>query len=405
MVPTMSDRPVTQLTSSHRAAQSRRGQALVETALILPIILILLLGAIDLGRLFFSYVTLHQAARIAANAASVDPATVAADVPDLIAEESAVMNCGPLDPPELVYTRAGTPIADAQIGDYAQVELSCEFSLITPLATQLFDGPMEMRARASFPVRTGCIGCSPGTGGGVPPPPPPEQCRTVPNLVGLSFAGARHAWHSAGFIGAFNPAAGDDTRTVASPPVIAPDDLACPLSDGVAIFNASVTVVPEPADTEPAPCEMLPNLIGMTISQARSAWSATGFAADGELLPPGPDPDANAVVTAQEAQEGGTPLTTQPEPGVTCLDPAAAPPIDVEVTTGAAWPPPPDPPCQVPHMIDKTRNVGEAEWVAENFTGTFSPANGNWIIKSQSIPGFSYVPCEASITVSKDPDP
>ena len=63
-------------------------------------------------------------------------------MPALIANEDAVMNCDPLDPPTLVYTRAGTPIADAAIGDYAQVELSCEFALITPLATQLFDGPM-----------------------------------------------------------------------------------------------------------------------------------------------------------------------------------------------------------------------------------------------------------------------
>ena len=89
--------------------------------------------------------------------------------------------------------------------------------------------------------------------------------------------------------------------------------------------------------------------------------------------------------------------------GVTCLDAAADPPIDLEVTTGAAWTPPPDPPCQVPHMIDKTRNVGEGEWDAANFTGTFSPPNGNWTIESQSIPGFSWVPCDASITVSQHP--
>ena len=387
--------------STLQPAQPRRGQALVETALVLPIILILLLGAIDLGRLFFSYVTLHQAARIAANAASVDPDTTAADVPGLIANEDAVMNCDPLHPPTLVYTRAGTPVTVAELGDYAQVELSCEFSLITPLATQLFGGPMEMRARATFPVRTGCIGCSPGTGGGVPPPPPPEQCRTVPNLLGMSVAGARHAWNSAGFIGAFNPAAGNDTRTVSSPPVITPDDLACPLANGLAIFTASVTVVPEPADTEPAPCEMVPNLIGMTIAEARDAWDDTAF--DGEILPAPPDVDPFARVTVQEAEQAGTPLPSQPRPGVTCLDPDADPPIDIDLTIGTGWPPPPDAPCQVPHMIDKTRPVGAQEWVAAGFSGIYSPSNGGWTIKSQSIPGFSWVPCESSIVVSKDP--
>jgi TadE-like protein len=376
------------------------GQALVETALIFPIILILLLGAIDLGRLFFSYVTLHQAARVAANAASVDPATITADVPDLIADENAVMNCGTLDAPVLVYSRAGAPITNAEIGDYAQVEVSCSFELITPLATQLFGGPMEMRARASFPVRTGCLGCSAGTGGGVPPPPPPEPCRTVPNMVGMSFAGARHAWHAAGFIGAFNPSAGTDTRTIATV-VITPDDLQCPLANGVAIFNASVTVVAAPADTEPAPCTVLPNLKGMTIAEARAAWDATDFT--GATLPPPPDVNPNARVTAQQARAGGTPLSPQPAPGVACLDPDTDPPTDLMLTTGASWPAPPPPPCQVPHMIDKRRPVAQSDWTAAQFTGSFSPTNGNFVVKKQSIPGFSWVPCASTITVSNQP--
>jgi hypothetical protein len=400
MVSTMSDMAVTHDRTILTAARSRRGQALVETALIFPIILILLLGAIDLGRLFFSYVTLHQAARVAANAASVDPSTTTADVPVLIADENAVMNCGSLDPPVLVYSRAGTPIANAEIGDYAQVEVSCAFELITPLATQLFGGPMEMRARASFPVRTGCLGCSAGTGGGVPPPPPPEPCRPVPNLVGLSLAGARHAWQSAGFIGAFTPSAGNNTGTVASA-VITPDDLACPLSSGVAIFNASVTVIPAPPDSEPAPCSVLPNLKGMTIAEARSAWDATDFT--GAVLPPPPDGNALARVTAQQARQAGTPLSPQPAPGVACLDPDTDPPTDLLLTVGAAWPAPPPPPCQVPHMIDKTRPVGESEWNAAGFSGSYSPPNGGWTIKSQSIPGFSWVPCASSITVSNRP--
>jgi Flp pilus assembly protein TadG len=40
-----------------------RGQALVELALILPIILLLLAAALDLGRLFYSRVTVANAAR------------------------------------------------------------------------------------------------------------------------------------------------------------------------------------------------------------------------------------------------------------------------------------------------------------------------------------------------------
>ena len=44
----------------------RRGQALVELAIILPVMLFLLLGALDLGRLFYSNITVASAAKEAA---------------------------------------------------------------------------------------------------------------------------------------------------------------------------------------------------------------------------------------------------------------------------------------------------------------------------------------------------
>ena len=47
--------------------QRTRGQALVEMAVMLPILLLLLLLAIDVGRVFFGWVALNNAARIAAN--------------------------------------------------------------------------------------------------------------------------------------------------------------------------------------------------------------------------------------------------------------------------------------------------------------------------------------------------
>jgi Flp pilus assembly protein TadG len=41
---------------------SRRGQSLVEFALVLPVLVILLLGLLDLGRLYFAYVAITDAA-------------------------------------------------------------------------------------------------------------------------------------------------------------------------------------------------------------------------------------------------------------------------------------------------------------------------------------------------------
>src|SRR4026209_988558 len=101
---------------------SSRGQALVETALLLPIILILLLGAIDFGRLFFGWTSLHQAVRIGANFAATH-ADMTADerlrYEDLINGDLAELNCELDTPiPNPTYTTsAGAPVADPGLGD------------------------------------------------------------------------------------------------------------------------------------------------------------------------------------------------------------------------------------------------------------------------------------------------
>jgi Flp pilus assembly protein TadG len=56
----------------HLGGRRTRGQALVEFALVLPVIVLVLLGVLDLGRAVFSYNTLSQAARQATRAAMVD---------------------------------------------------------------------------------------------------------------------------------------------------------------------------------------------------------------------------------------------------------------------------------------------------------------------------------------------
>jgi hypothetical protein len=61
------------MTTRRRSAREHRepgGQSLVEFALILPLLLVLLLGIADLGRVFASAITLEAAARNAAEAAA-----------------------------------------------------------------------------------------------------------------------------------------------------------------------------------------------------------------------------------------------------------------------------------------------------------------------------------------------
>ena len=43
--------------------RDERGQSLVETALVLPVLLLLLVGILDFGRIMYSYAHLHMAAQ------------------------------------------------------------------------------------------------------------------------------------------------------------------------------------------------------------------------------------------------------------------------------------------------------------------------------------------------------
>jgi hypothetical protein len=372
-----------------------RGQALVETALVLPILLILLLGAIDLGRAFFGSVNLHQAARIGANYAAMNPNMTAAQQNEflaLISSDAEAINCDMQPPPPVSFTTpSGSAVSTPRLGDYATLTLTCEFSLVTPLGSTLFGGPIAMKASSTFPVRDGCVDCV-----AAPPAAPPateSSCRNIPTMLGMSVAGARLAWESAGFLGEnLTASPGGDTSTVQSqtPPDQSADPLAtCPA--GSASFLSTVTLftlTPEPLGDG---CDTVPNLIGTTVGEARNIWAATDFS--GELSV---DVEGDSRrVTGQET------LPDASTPGFTCLDLGSA----IEVETDAAWPEPPPAPCQVPSMIDKRRNTAFDLWKEADFDGgNFSSVGkGNFIIKSQSLVGTSWVRCDSSIIVSDRP--
>src|SRR5688500_3796468 len=65
------------------ATSSRRGQSLVEFALVLPMLLVLLLGIADFGRVFAAGIILEAAARNAAEAAAQEYRQLARNAPTL----------------------------------------------------------------------------------------------------------------------------------------------------------------------------------------------------------------------------------------------------------------------------------------------------------------------------------
>ncbi|MGH2384669.1 MAG: TadE/TadG family type IV pilus assembly protein [Candidatus Limnocylindria bacterium] len=377
-------------------SHSRRGQSVVEFALVLPILLILLVGAIDLGRVFFGWVALTNAARVGANFAADNATWTAEDQADyvtLIETDAQARNCDLVAPPPPVFSRGGTVVADPALGDFVTATLTCDFALITPLAAQVLGrADISVEATSTFPVRDGCASCPPPPP--APPPTAPVYCREVPVMAGMSVAGARAAWTSAGFsVANFVPTVGDDTRTVESV-AVTENDITSNCSTWTpgtwAIFSSDALATLSPADPSDPSCLTVPNMIGMTVGSARSQWTAALFT--GTFDPPGDD---LSVVTAQDTDP------TTSTPGVSCIPPES----NVSVTFGPAWAAPPPAPCRVPNFSDKRRNEAQAIWTAAGFGGaiTFNGSQGNWKIQRQSLVGGDWVDCAAGITLYEDP--
>jgi Flp pilus assembly protein TadG len=148
-----------------------RGQALVEFALVLPLMLLLLLLAVDFGRLFTTYIAVNNAARegafYAAEHAADDPfdgPTYIAEVDAIAREEVNAQGQGgegalSVTPPVCFPAGGGAPIAcnvaatqTSGIGNHVQVEVSQPFSLLTPFVGELFGGQLILTAQATAPV-------------------------------------------------------------------------------------------------------------------------------------------------------------------------------------------------------------------------------------------------------------
>jgi hypothetical protein len=263
-----------------RRTPATRGQALVEFALILPLLVLLLLLAIDFGRVFFGWVGLNNAARIAANEAGFHPtawdATPNTSLQDIyrqqVIDDMQAINCAPPgggtwdvgdipDPEFIDITGTADPY---ELGDHTKVTLNCGFTFITPFLGNFVGNPLTVAAVAEFPVKGAEVLGLPV--GGVVPTPTPGSCAEaiVPTLVGQPVSAARAAWTNAGFTGAFDPPSGSDDDTVTGQTT----NPASGFGDCL-VTSASVTVTHEPS------CEM-PQLVGLKSSAAEGPFRNPG---------------------------------------------------------------------------------------------------------------------------------
>lgn len=139
------------------------GQSLVEFALILPVLLLFLLVAIDFGRLFSSWVTLNNSARVAANFAAADPnpddgfgagSTYASKV-NAEGFGSLGPTCTTAGVPQPMFndTAVDSNTTTKNLGDEATVSISCTFKVMTPIVSAIVGGNLPMSASSTFVIR------------------------------------------------------------------------------------------------------------------------------------------------------------------------------------------------------------------------------------------------------------
>ena len=357
---------------------------MVEFAIILPLLMLILVFAIDFGRLFFGWVGLQNVARIGSNYAAMwaeeadwtnpaDPKRQ--EYLAQIASDAAAINCAlPTDADRLPEFPNGT-----DIGDEAFVSLECDFEMLTPLLAPLFGGTtVSLGATATFPIRSGIFA---GPGGAPPPGGGGPTCRVIPDMESMLVADARAAWTNALFTGAFYPAGNaQDAEEVTDQ---YPNPFALP---GACVDPAaSVTVASEPLPPPPCPSTeaRVPQMVGLTVGNARTSWFGAGFDA-GTFTPP----------TGQNGQQVQSQAITPSTPAGGCAPRAAT----AVMTTGS----PPTPDCIVPNFIGSASIGAQSTWAAADFTTTVSyraPGQRPYIINEQTLVSNSVVPCNADIQV------
>jgi PKD repeat protein len=148
-----------------------RGQALVELALLLPVMLLLLVAAADLGRIFYARIAVTNAARAGALEAGRHPSSYVPDAPCdasvnrvMCAVEAEAATMVTIAPTDVDVVCNPDPCAEA-LGNTITIQVVAHFDLLTPLLAvftggQSFD--MTSTAAAQIAVEPIVSAASPG---------------------------------------------------------------------------------------------------------------------------------------------------------------------------------------------------------------------------------------------------
>ena len=229
----------------------------MEFALFLPILLLLVGAAGDLGRLFHASVAISNAAKEGAAFGATNPRcdttkagcpatnTVAYHVQQEASSAGAYTHSA-----ACLSGGASVSVAACQSGDVYRVAVEHRFALITPLLTPILGGSMLLRAEADAvvlnaafdpdapvetfppPTPTPTVAPTPGPGepsptpdpsAGVTPAPSPTAAPSclVPNFLGTRRQEAPDTWRNADFTGQILVSGGNGNYLIATQSLMA----------------------------------------------------------------------------------------------------------------------------------------------------------------------------------------
>jgi len=123
--------------------RKENGQSIVEMALLLPVLLLMLLGLLDFGRIYYAMVTMNDAAQEGAAYAAMRPNDAAG-----ISQRAAAASTGliTIQPGDVTFV----PPASLQAGAPVIVIVSYDFTFYTPVAQSFFgDNTVTLQAQAT----------------------------------------------------------------------------------------------------------------------------------------------------------------------------------------------------------------------------------------------------------------
>ncbi|MGE5630099.1 MAG: TadE/TadG family type IV pilus assembly protein [Caulobacteraceae bacterium] len=123
---------------------NKKGQSLVEMALILPIIVLLLMGMVEFTRIFGSYLLITHASREGARMASIGKSDTV--IVDSVKDKVNVLNVSDL---QITLT---PDESTRRSGDDVKVSVKYKVIIYAPVISSIIPNPLEMEANTYMRV-------------------------------------------------------------------------------------------------------------------------------------------------------------------------------------------------------------------------------------------------------------